>query len=82
MFCGGANMLVMNTETAIKLAGGRKQLAELLGCALLTTYRWTPDLPQHRSDRLRILRPKWFQPAVIAKVEGTAQKVGFSPIED
>lgn len=75
-------MLDMNTETAIKLAGGRKKLAELLGCASITTYRWTPDLPQHRADRLRLLRPRWFQPAVIAKAEGRAPKVSCSPIED
>lgn len=51
----------MNTEDAIKLAGGRKELAKILGVASITTYRWNPDLPQHRADRLRILKPTWFR---------------------
>lgn len=51
----------MNTDEAIRLAGGRKELAKLLGAAAITTYRWTPDLPQARADRLRILKPSWFR---------------------
>lgn len=60
----------MKTETAIELAGGREQLAQLLGVASITTYRWKPDLPQPREDRLRVLRPAWFRPA--KRTEGKA----------
>ena len=51
----------MEIETAIQLAGGRKQLAELLGVASITTYRWKGKLAQNHEDRLRILKPKWFK---------------------
>lgn len=68
-FCCRAKMFGMNTETAIKLAGGRRKLAALLGVAYISTYRWKPDLPQHRADRLRILKPRWFQPARIEAIE-------------
>lgn len=76
----------MKTETAIALAAyklpdgrlidGRKNLAKILGCSYLATYRWKPDLPQHREDRLRVLKPQWFRPAVLAKIEGTEQPGG------
>ena len=69
LFCRCANICGMNTETAIKLAGSRRKLAEILGVAYISTYRWKPDLPQHRADRLRILKPRWFQPARIEAVE-------------
>lgn len=51
----------MNTKDAIALAGSREELAKVLGVAAITTYRWNPDLPQHRADRLRILKPAWFR---------------------
>lgn len=50
----------MNTDKAIKLAGGREELAQLLGCASITTYRWKPNLPRARAWQLQILRPEWF----------------------
>lgn len=51
----------MNTKDAIDLAGGRKKLAEMLGVASITTYRWTGNLAQKHEDRLRILKPAWFR---------------------
>jgi len=51
----------MNTDEAIKLAQGRDKLAAMLGVAPITTYRWKPNLPQARADRLRILKPSWFR---------------------
>lgn len=50
----------MNTKDAMNLAGGRKQLAEMLGVASITTYRWKEELAQKHEDRLRILKPSWF----------------------
>ena len=70
--CIGATMRDMNTDTAIKLAGSREKLAELLGVASITTYRWKPSLPQHRADRLRILKPRWFHPSRIEAIEREA----------
>lgn len=51
----------MNTKEAMALAGGRKQLAEMLGVASITTYRWGANLTQKHEDRLRILKPAWFR---------------------
>jgi hypothetical protein len=51
----------MNTDKAIKLAGSREQLARLLGCAPITTYRWKPNLPKSRMWQLEVLRPEWFK---------------------
>lgn len=53
----------MKTETAMALAGGRKQLADILGVTSLTTYRWKPDLPRMREFQLKALRPAWFREA-------------------
>ena len=50
----------MKTKDAMTLAGGRKQLAEMLGVASITTYRWGADLTQKHEDRLRALKPSWF----------------------
>jgi hypothetical protein len=54
-------MRSMNTDDAINKAGGRKQLAELLGVAPITTYRWVGPLQQRHEDRLRVLKPSWFR---------------------
>jgi hypothetical protein len=51
----------MNTDKAIKLAGGRDKLAELLGVASISTYRWKPRLPKMRAFQLRALKPEWFK---------------------
>ena len=77
----------MKTSTAIALAAyklpdgsrvkGRQNLAALLECSYIVTYRWKPDLPKHRENQLRLLKPGWFRPAVIAEIEGTDRpKVG------
>jgi len=52
----------MNTDRAVELAGGRQELADLLGVHWLSTYRWKPDLPPMREYQLRFLRPGWFKP--------------------
>ena len=59
-FCKHAKVLAMQTKDAIDLAGGRKQLAEMLGVASISTYRWK-ELPQKHEDRLRVLKPRWFK---------------------
>ena len=59
----------MKTQDAMNLAGGRKQLAELLGVAPITTYRWKEDLAQNHEDRLRILKPRWFKKPKEQKAE-------------
>jgi len=64
----------MKTETAIKLAGSREKLAVILGCHMLSTYRWKPDLPLHREDRLRIMKPRWFNQARIDAIEKMAEE--------
>lgn len=51
----------MNTDKAIKLAGGREALARLLGVAAITTYRWKPNLPAARAWQLEVIRPEWFK---------------------
>lgn len=59
--CMLAKVPIMKTKEAIDLAGGRKQLAALLGVASITTYRWKEYLALNHEDRLRVLRPKWFK---------------------
>lgn len=58
-----AKVRSMKTQDAIDLAGGRKQLAALLGVAYISTYRWPKDedLQQKHEDRLRVLKPRWFK---------------------
>ena len=64
----------MKTQDAIDLAGGRKQLAALLGVASISTYRWPKDgdLQQKHEDRLRILKPRWFKKPKEQKAEDAA----------
>ncbi len=56
-------MRSMNTSEAIKRAGGRDKLAELLGVSALTTYgpTWKPNLPPKHERFLRAKRPRWFR---------------------
>ena len=61
LFCATAKVRAMKTKDAMNLAGGRKQLAEMLGVASITTYRWGEDLSQKHEDRLRVLKPVWFR---------------------
>lgn len=63
----------MKTKDAIQLAGGRQQLADLLGVASITTYRWKEDLAQKHEDRLRILKPRWFKKKTEAKATDDQQ---------
>jgi hypothetical protein len=53
----------MTTDQAIKLAGGREKLADLLGVQLITTFGkgWKPNLPPRHEKFLRLLRPRWFR---------------------
>lgn len=51
----------MDKETAIKLAGSAKALAELLGITRAAVSQWGTSVPQARVWQLRALRPKWFK---------------------
>lgn len=72
-FCVCAKVNGMKTKDAIQHAGGRKQLADLLGVASITTYRWKEDLAQKHEDRLRILKPRWFKKKAEAKATDDQQ---------
>lgn len=50
----------MKTDEAIKLAGSRSALAELLGITLQAIYGWGEALPEQRVWQLMTLRPDWF----------------------
>lgn len=58
---GSGTMPVMDTQAAIKLAGGIRQLAELLGLSTQAIYAWGDSVPQLRMYQLRELRPAWFK---------------------
>ena len=52
----------MNATNAIRLAGSRQALAELVGRSVSSVYRWeTWGMPQAVADRLRTVRPQWFR---------------------
>lgn len=51
----------MKTEFAIAKAGGRDNLARLLGVETITTYHWFQVLPPKHVRYLRLARPKWFK---------------------
>jgi hypothetical protein len=51
----------MKVTEAIKLAGGRRELAELLGISLQAVCQWRDELPKARLWQLQILRPEWFR---------------------
>jgi hypothetical protein len=53
----------MDTQAAIKLAGGIRQLAEMLGLSTQAVYAWGKTVPKLRMYELRELRPAWFKPA-------------------
>jgi DNA-binding transcriptional regulator YdaS (Cro superfamily) len=50
----------MDKETAIRLAGSAKALAELLGITRAAISQWT-DVPAARVWQLKALRPAWFK---------------------
>lgn len=54
----------MDKQKAIDLAGGVKQLAELLGITHQAIYAWPAEVPRLQVYRLKELRPKWFKPTV------------------
>lgn len=51
----------MTCGFAIKMAGGRRALAEFLGVAELTTYHWTMAGPLPRKHRrlIEAAKPEW-----------------------
>jgi len=51
----------MNMQFAMDKAGGREELARLLGVAAITTYHWDLDkpLPKKHLRFLSVARPKW-----------------------
>lgn len=53
----------MDTQFAIKKAGSRQALAELLGIDHMTTYQpsWHNGLPPKHDRYLRVLKPEWFR---------------------
>ena len=50
----------MKTEIALKLAGGNKALAELLGVTSGAISQWGDEVPEKRYWQLRVLKPDWF----------------------
>ena len=50
----------MKTERAIELAGGAKQLADLLGITPSAISQWKEEVPKPREWQLRVIKPEWF----------------------
>lgn len=59
----------IDTEKAIRLAGGRLALAQLLGITPGAVSHWDKTIPDGRAWQLRGLRPEWFEDDVEALVE-------------
>lgn len=53
----------MKTKLAIKRAGSRKALADLLGISKAAISQWGPTVPELRVYQLREKRPDWFEAA-------------------
>lgn len=51
----------MKVETAIRLAGSVKALADLLGISHQAVYQWGETVPQLQVYRLKEMRPEWFK---------------------
>ena len=51
----------MDTKAAIELAGGIRQLAEMLGLSTQAVYAWGDTVPKLRMYELRDMRPEWFK---------------------
>jgi DNA-binding transcriptional regulator YdaS (Cro superfamily) len=51
----------MDKETAIRLAGSTKALAEILGISRPAIYQWGTSVPKMRVFQLQALRPEWFK---------------------
>ena len=43
----------------VRLAGGRRHLAQLLGISTQAVYKWGRYVPAARVEQLRRLRPEW-----------------------
>jgi len=54
-------LVVMDTLKAIKLAGGVRPLALLLGVTTQAVYAWGDRMPPLQVYRLKDLKPKWFR---------------------
>lgn len=50
----------MHTKTLIRMAGGVRALAAVLGVSTQAIYKWGRYAPPERIDQLRTLRPEWF----------------------
>jgi uncharacterized protein involved in tolerance to divalent cations len=50
----------MKKQTAIKLAGSVRQLADLLGITHQAVYAWPDDVPKPKEYELMVKRPTWF----------------------
>jgi len=57
----------MDTETVVKLAGGIRKLAALLGITTQAVYLWGDKVPPLRMYELRDLKPEWFTTKVELK---------------
>lgn len=50
----------MTLEHAIKLAGSKNKLAQLLGITRMAVSQWK-TIPEKRIWQLKVLRPEWFE---------------------
>lgn len=53
-------MTSITTYRLVKLAKGRRNVAQLLGISTQAVYKWGKQVPAARVDQLRKLRPEWF----------------------
>ena len=51
----------MDTEEAIRLAGGATALAELLDITPSAVSQWDGCVPEARVWQLKVLKPEWFE---------------------
>lgn len=58
----------MNKQTAIKKAGGVRQLADLLKISTQAVYKWPDKVPAAKVDHLRTLKPEWFSRRSVRKL--------------
>ena len=66
----------MKTARAVELAGGRAQLAGLLGLGRAAVHHWGEDIPEGRAWQLRVLRPEWFP----QDAPGGGQPIASAPV--
>lgn len=51
----------MDTQQAIRLAGGATALAELLDITPSAISQWDESVPEARVWQLKVLKPEWFE---------------------